>query len=254
MKAIIKSISRRIHLSALCYIPVLPTVCNAIMVHVGVRDQGVLYEGKGIVIMVSDFFLILTIIGVAIWLYALINHLKGTSEKIIRKPYIIKLGMYSKDEICSLLNKKLVFNTVAEDCMYASESSFRYDLSIIDWRTFVFLFDEENQADGIDIAENYVKKVNELTRFKPAGRSRTIIFTQRIQLFIYNNVPQAVLDKAQESVYFDNIQNDILTNFIIDLSEGVLYIPCLCTRSNVGLTHIPYLIAIKKVGKYLDLI
>lgn len=254
MKEIINSIRRRIVLYFLSAVLPFFNVCNAIMVHVGIRDQGGFYEGEKIVIMVSDLFLILTIIGVAIWLYALINHLKGTSEKIIRKPFIVELGMHSKDEICSLLNKKLEFNVVAEDCMYASESAFRYDLSIIDWRTFVFIFDKKNPADGTDIAEQYVKKVNELTRFKPAGRSRTMVYTQRIQLFIYNNVPQAVLDKVQESVYFDNIHNDILTNFIIDLSEGLLYIPCLCTRSYVGFTHIPYLIAIKKVGKYLDLI
>lgn len=249
MKEIIKSTRRRIVFYYLSTLLLFPNAYNFGMMIIGYRDHLVFYEGEKIVIMFGDFYQVLTIIGTTVWLYGFINHLKGTSKKIIRKPYRVELGMYSKDEICSLLNNKLEFKTVAEDCIYASESTGKYD-----WRTFVFLFDENNPADGIDIAAQYVKDVNKSTGFKPARRINTFTLTSRIQIFIYDSVPKTVLDSIQDSVYFDIIHFDILTNFIIDLSEGVLYIPLLLTRTDVTLTQSPQLKAIEKVGKYLDLI
>lgn len=254
MKKIIKSIQRWILLWDLRGIMFFCIIFLFGYYVVSIRDHLVLYEDNGKTIMLSDIFLILILISSAIFLYAYIYLVVGTSKRIIRKPYRIELGTHDKDEIFSLLNDKLQLKKVEEDCCYAEETIFIWWLfAVRAMRLFVFLF-EDNNDNGLDIANQYVKVVNEMTDFRPAPRVRTQITTFRNQIFIYDKLPETILEISQDNVERDNIENDILTNFFIDLSEGALYIPFLCTRTNVGLKHRTYLHAIKRVGEYLDLI
>lgn len=254
MKKIIKSIQNWILLWNLRWIMLLTIIYLLCYYYFSIRDHWVLYEGEEKTIMFSDTLLILILISATIMLYAHIYLVKGTSEKIERKPYRINLGIHEKDEIFSLLNNKLQLKKVEEDCWCAEETIFIWWLfAVREMRIFVFLFEGTN-GNGLDIANQYVKEVNETTNFKPAPRARTQTTTYRNQIFIYDTVPKTVLEKSQDNVERDNTENDILTNFFIDLSEGALYIPFLCTRTDVGLKHRPYLNAIKRVGECLDLI
>lgn len=250
MKEIIKSLKKWVWLYVIrTFLPLFIMFYFALFYNIiEYGDHLVLYRGKTITITGIHLISSLLLIHIAIFLYCQIKLVMGTSKKVVRKPYKIELGLHSKDEICSILSKKLEFKTVAEDCMYAFVSTIGTD-----YRTFVFLFDEKNQIDGIEIADQYVKKVNDMTGFKP-HRTQADKCTQRQQIFIYESVPQAVLDKVQESVYSDITQKDILTNFVIDLSEEVLYIPFLCTRAYVPAFYPNYRRAIEHVGRYLDLI
>lgn len=220
-----------------------------------VRDHCVLYEGNGTKIMSSWLLLILFLICAAIVIYVNLYFVKVTSKKNIRKPYRIEIGIHGKDEILSLLNSKLQLEKVKEDCCYEEESIFVWWLvAVKELRVFVFLFEENKQSNGLEIADQYVKEVNELTDFKPAPRVNTQVTTHRNQIFIYDTVPKTVLETAQDNVESDIFDNDILTNFFIDLSEGVLYIPYLCAKEYIVAKNRAYLSAIKQVGKYLDIL
>ena len=249
MKEIIKSIKRWILLWDLRWMLVMPVFVLLSYYYFSIRDHWVLYKGKGITIMFSNLLLILLLISEAIQLYAHIYLVKGTSKKIIKKPYKIELGIHDKDEIISLFKNKLQFTQVEDDCFYALQSSIG-----LDWRVFVFLFEKNSQNNDLKTADQYVKKVNDMTGFKASPVARTMHYTQRANIFIYDKVPQTVLDKAQEDVEHNVWQSDSLTNYFIDLTEGTLYIPFLCTRSDVGIIYVTYLHSLKRVGEYLDLL
>lgn len=256
MKEIIRSLDRWMCYAYIRVGLIMPVLFEAVLLYASIRDHGVLYEGKGTTIMLSHLVLILLLISVAIQLYVHIYLVKGTSEKIVRKPYRIEIGIHDKDEIFKLLNSKLQLKKVEEDCWYAEETIIKigWIFGVHGMRLFVFLFEENSQNNDLEIADQYVNKVNRMTNFKSAPRYRTSVYSERVQVCIYDKVPEAVLETAQDNVERDNTETDSLTNFFIDLSEGVLYIPFLCSQSSVYAMYRQYRLTIKRVGEYLDLL
>ncbi len=125
----------------------------------------------------------------------------------------------------------------------------------VDWRIFVFVPESPEYDDSLRIDDEYAQKVNEMTEFKPDPHffKGDGGFAVRGQILIYEKVPEKILRSAQRRVEQDILQKEPFVNFLVDLSEGVIFVPKLNIRNEVMSEFEPYLYAIEQTGNDLDL-
>lgn len=212
----------------------------------------ILLEVNNLIINVRHVFVALIIFLECIWFYAHHYIAKKTTRNPDKgKPYTIKLSVHEIDEVLCVLRKHLNFTKINDECLYV----FRESNAKRDWRVFLFIFDRNNCCDGIDAASQFVKTVNEATGFKYRVQYKgSIAYSLRAQIFIYDKIPATMIEATQNSVKTDITAGDILVNFMIDLKEGVLYIPRLCEGVSLDYLLKPYTYAIERIGEYLELI
>jgi len=171
--------------------------------------------------------------------------IRKSSSKTLRNPCKIKLNLHEQEKIVALLSKKIRLKNIDQNVWYGKENLKR------SLRVFVFSLHEDDHKNDLSIAEEYVKRINEKTHFPTLIDKEMHQKMGRIQLFLYDEVPQAVLNRAARSAE-DNIeQSEFLVNIFIGLNKGTLYIPYCCSRL-IGVCRL-YQYAIIRVGKWLNL-
>lgn len=184
-----------------------------------------------------------------ILLYVFVYTAKETSEKTETKPYKIDLGFHSKDEIIEQLERRLSLIKFNDECSYASIIR----TVGVDWRVFIFLFDENNHNYDLGITDQYIEKITVKTGFKPTvyrHKGTTFGYSMKGRIMVYDRIPEAIINTAQNSVMDKIISEEPTVDFLIDLTEGFLYIPRLNTRVDVYYRYSPYLYAIEQIGEY----
>lgn len=171
--------------------------------------------------------------------------IKKSPRCILRSPCRIKMNLYREEDILSLLSKKVRIKRIDNICWYGKERLKR------ELRVLIFSLHEDDHNNDLSIAEQYVRRINEKTRFPTLIDKEMHQNMGRIQLFLYNEVPQMVLNSAARSVE-DNIeQSEFLVNIFIGLNEGALYIPFCCSRL-IGVGRL-YQYAINRVAEWLNI-
>ena len=169
--------------------------------------------------------------------------IKMSSRNTYKNPCGIPLHIHNEMEFISLFGKKTRIKKIAHNCWYGKESGRR------DLRVFVFEIHETSLGSTLNLANMYVKRVNEKTSFPSLIDKDMHQHMGRIQLFLYDDVPQIVLNSAARSVE-DNIeQPEFLVNLFVGLKEGVLYIP-FCRSRLLGVGRL-YQYAINRVEEWL---
>lgn len=186
----------------------------------------------------SLFFLIFT-------MYFRAFLIRKSSSKTLRNPCKIELNLHKEDEIVDLLSMKMRIKHIEKNVWYGKENLKR------SLRVFAFSFCEDELNNDLSIAERYVKRINEKTHFPSIIDKDMHQKMGRVQLFLYNEVPQTVLNSAARNVE-DNIeQSEFLVNIFINLTEGAVYIPFCCSRL-LGVGRL-YQYAINRVSAWLNI-
>ncbi len=141
-------------------------------------------------------------------------------------PYTALIDLYREEDILSLLNEKIGLEKVSDDCSYGKEKKSK------DIRLFVFSFKDPDHDNDLQIAEDIVSELNE--QHFPKRISMDMHHKiGRVQLFIYDKVPDNVMNSAIASVDDYIMQFEPCMNVFISTDEGAIYIPQCCSRDIV---------------------
>ena len=169
--------------------------------------------------------------------------LKSSSQNTIRQPCKIRLGLYRQEEILSILAKKMRMKTVTKKCWYGKERRKRL------LRVFVFLIDEK--TDYLRYADQCVEKVNEKTHFPSRFGLYDYGYRGRLQVFLYDEVPQSVLLSTAKTTEESIREPEFTVNLFVELNNGILYIPFCCSRVLGASMRYQYVIG--RVAEWFDL-
>ena len=193
--------------------------------------------------------LVLGMIG--IWLYLHIYIVRETYRNPLKDhPYRINLGIYGRNELIALFEKQLPLTKFDERCWFAS---FVKQMAN-DWRFFIFSPEAESCDEVRKQMNEYIGQINEETGFKlaPYHLNGSAGWSEKGCLMIFNHIPEEIKSGFQQNVLKDIWQPEPTVYFLADLDEGALYIPRLCSRSDVSLKYGPYVFAIEKFAEHID--
>lgn len=163
-------------------------------------------------------------------------------------PYDVNLGFYGRDELIALFEKQLPLSTFDDHCSFVSLIK-QVDT---DWRFFIFSLPEGSYDELRDQMNEYASRINEQTGFKlaPYRVKNTTGWSQKGCLLICNHLSEEIKVRFQQDVLNDILQAEPTVYFLADLDEGALYIPRLCSRSDVTVKYRPYVFALEKFAEY----
>lgn len=171
--------------------------------------------------------------------------IRKSSRNTFKSPCKIALNVHNEEDFIALLKKGRKVRRIAENSWYGKERGSR------DLRVFVFSTPERSQYSNLSFADSCVKMVNEKTKFPSLIDTDMHQHMGRVQLFLYDEIPQTVLNSAARSVEDNVEQSEFLVNLFVDLKKGMLYIP-FCRSRLLGAGRL-YQYAIKRVEKWLNL-
>lgn len=175
---------------------------------------------RRILIWIFTWVISLIPLWTALYLNLIIRRLK-THVANSREPWTIELNMHNENELLNLLEKKMELTKISEDCWYG-----KYDqLESKQWRFFAFAFENRLENDALKAAESCVYKVNEMTYFTTYDSSNRGIQYGRIQIFIYNTVPQEMMESLGKDAEMSIMLEERVVNLLVSLNEGVIYVP-----------------------------
>ena len=173
-----------------------------------------------ILIWVLTWVISLIPLWTALYLNIIIRRLKKHVANS-QEPWKIEVNIHNENELLNLLEKKMELTKIPEDCWYG-----KYDQSgSKQWRFFAFAFENKPENDALKAAEEYVYKVNEMTTFTTYDSSKRGIQYGRMQIFIYDSVPQAMMEAAGKDAEMNIMHEERVVNLIVSLNEGVIYVP-----------------------------
>ena len=111
------------------------------------------------------------------------------------------------------------------------------------------------RKDGYEIAEQYVREVNELTDFVPREHLYKSEggYGMRIQILLCDQLSDEHQRQMQIRAESELLEKEPCVTFKIDLSKNAVYIPKLNPDKLTPLELTPYFDAIEKIGSYLHL-
>ncbi|MDO4414890.1 MAG: hypothetical protein Q4C20_07415 [Erysipelotrichaceae bacterium] len=187
-----------------------------------------------------------------IWLFALFTARRLDFKKDRNHSFCIDMGVRRrKEDIIADLEKITSFTHINEECLYGSVTG----SDRIDLRLFVFSIEDMYRKDGYEIAERYVKEVNELTDFVPREHLYKSEggYGMRIQILLCDQLSDEHQRQMQIRAESELLEKEPCVTFKIDLSKNAVYIPKLNPDKLTPLELTPYFDAIEKIGSYLHL-
>lgn len=192
------------------------------------------------------------VIVLIIWLSAFLALRRADYKKMKDQPYCIDTGVRRhKEDIIADLEKITSFTQINEECLYGSVTG----SDRIDLRLFVLSIEDMYRKNGYEIADQYVREVNELTDFVPAEHLYKSEggYGMRVQIMICEQLSDDHIRQIQIRAESELLEKEPCVTFKIDLSKNAVYFPKLNPEKLTPLELTPYFDAIIKIGSYLHL-
>lgn len=223
----------------LIFLSVLPV---AVLLQVLI-DEYPMYTKKTIISIVA--LICSSVVFVVITLFFRKILIAKGSRNNYKSPCKIALFVHNEEDLLLLLTGQIRLDKIAENTYYGKENGRR------NLRVFIFAIQNEFSCNDLSFAEPYVKKVNKATHFPALITTEMHQELGRIQFFLYDEVPKAVLELSAKRVEDCVEQSEFLINLFIDLKEGVLYVP-FCRSRLLGVGRL-YQYALDRVTEWLNL-
>ncbi len=169
---------------------------------------------------------------------------KKSSRNMSKSPYTAMIGLNREEDVLSLLNEKIGLEKVCDDCSYGIEKGSK------NIRLFVLSFKNPDHDNDLQLAEDVIVGLNE--QLLPKRVSMDMHHKiGRVQLFIYDKVPDNVMNAAVANVEDYIKQFEPCANVFISTDEGAIYIPQCCSQE-IGIAKL-YLYLVERVEDWFDL-
>ncbi len=179
--------------------------------------------------------------------FFLISQRRIEARNKSREYWKIDLGMHTENEIISLLEKRLQITEVSEECRYGK--AVRND----NWQVYIFTFRNDDHYNDLMKVDYYYSKVNQMTGFSIENTIRNHEPSARLNIMIYDAMPQAFLKSICDRVTKDIVHRQSVLNVLISLEEETMYIPAIIPSAST-VNHIdPYLTQIRRVQRFFEL-
>lgn len=164
-----------------------------------------------------------------------------------RENWKIDLRMHTENEIVSLLEKRLRITEVSDECRYGK--AVKND----NWQVYIFTFRNDDHYNDLMKADYYYGKVIQMTGFSIENTIRSHEPTARLNIMIYDALPQVFLKSICDRVTNDIMNRQSVLNVLISLEEGTMYIPAIIPSASVVNCIDPYLNQLRRVRRFFEL-
>lgn len=204
-----------------------------------------LFSESRIVSTLIYFSISLVLVGIGITLSVCQRKIKAKTDSM--KCWEIDLSKHDESEILAVLENNLQLSRISEECFYGKHD---YDDN---WQVFVFSFKNNDHYNDLSKADQYIAEVSEMNGYSIEKQIRRKKLIARINVYIYDKIPETVLNSACESIENDVFRMKAILNVFISLDEGKLFIPVISPKENIEMSITPYLEDLKEIKKLFDL-